>query len=228
MINNSDWEYVYKIWENGNIVETNVLYVPSINAEKNKMCMHFNLDSNYYLPGNCVTRTEEMMTYWFQREVKYLSLMQGQEFCPVLYDIDEKNRKLLIEWNHESLNPVVYKCGRSLEDLSPNWEEDLYSVVKSIYDLGYYKMALYPHCFFYTEEMQLKTFDYYSMIERSNPLIHKSIVEPIIGADSEIRYKEACLGEYYDFEVFFKNTLKNWLRWPNNAASKIHDRLFND
>jgi hypothetical protein len=228
MIDNTGWKYVYKLWDNGDVVATNVLYVPSMNPEKDKLCMHFDVDAQYYMPGSCVPRTEEMMEYWFEREVRYLSMMQGQTFCPKLYDVDEKNRKLLIEWNTESLNPAVYIDDRSLDEVSPHWEEDLYSVIKSLYDLGYYKMTLYPHCFFYTKDLCLKTFDYYGLVERSNPLISKQIVEPIIGEDSESRYKEANRGDYYDFECFFKSTLKNWLKWPNNATYKIYERLFDD
>lgn len=228
MIDNTEWKYIYKIYDDGNIVPTNVLYVPSMNSLKDKMCMHFDRNAEYYMPRSCVSRTEEMMEYFFRRELKYISMMQGQSFCPRLYDIDEKHRKILIEWNKESLNPVVYTPGRSLDDISPHWEKDLYSVIKSIYDLGYYKLALYPHCFFYDKNLQLKTFDYYSLVDRSNPYILKEIVDPIIGEDSHTRYIEVNRGDYYDFELFFKNTLKNWLKWPNDATHKIYKKMFDD
>lgn len=228
MIDNSGWEYIYKIWDNGDVVATNVLYVPSLSPEKDKMCMHFDLHAEYYMPGSCVPRTEEMMEFYFQRELKHISIMQGQPFCPKIYDVDEKSRKILIEFNKESLNKPAFTEGRSLDEINPNWEEELFDVIKSIYDLGYYKVGLYPHCFFYTDDLQLKTIDYYTLIDRSNPLISREIVEPIIGVDSQQRYIDVDRGEYYDFEQFFKNTLKNWVKWPGNPAPKFYSRLFND
>ena len=227
MINNTEWKYVYKL-AGGETQRTNVLYTPTISPTKDKLCMHFWTESPEYMATSCVPRTDELMQFWFEREAMYLEKFQGYSWCPTLYDIDRDERKILIEFNQESLNWAVYTEGRSLEDYSQNWKEELYSVVKEIYDLGYYKNALYPHCFFYGEDGNLKTIDYYSVMPIDNPYVLKSVVAPIIGVDSQQRYKEVEKDEYYDASLFFKNTLANWVEWPDDFAKEIYTRIYGD
>lgn len=227
MIDNTGWNYVYKI-ANNEIQRTNVLYTPTINSSKDKMCMHFWTESPEYMDASCVPRTDELMQFWFEREAMYLEQFQGKSWCPKLYEIDQTERKILIEFNQESLNWAVYTEGRSLDDYSKNWKEELYSVVKEIYDLGYYKNALYPHCFFYGKDGNLKTIDYYSVMPIDDPYISKSVVRPIIGVDSQHRYKEVENDDYYDASLFFKNTLANWVEWPDDFAKEIHARIYGD
>jgi len=227
MIDNTGWDYVYKM-SKGIPYSTNVLYTPTISPEKDRMCMHYWTESPEYMKNSCVPRTDELMQFWFEREAKYLTEFQGHSWCPVLYDIDYAERKILIEFNQESLSWAVYAEGRSIEEYSENWREELYEVVKNIYDLGYYKNALYPHCFFYDIKGNLKTIDYYSVIPIDDPYILKSVVEPIIGVDSQHRYREVERDEYYDASLFFKNTLANWVEWPDDFAKEIYARLYND
>lgn len=227
MIDNNNWEYVYKLTD-GYPCSTNVLYTPTISPDKDKLCMHYWTESPKYMATSCVPRTDELMEYWFNQEVYYLMLFQGKSWCPELYEIDKTNRKILIEFNKESLNWPMYTEGRSIEEYSENWKEELFFIIKDIFDMGYYKNALYPHCFFYTKTGQLKTIDYYSVIDIKNPMIHKDVVTPIIGVDSQHRYEKVKKGDYYDASMFFENTLKNWVQWPGNPAPEFYARLFNE
>ena len=225
MIDNTGWEYVYKLSQ-GERCATNVLYTPSVSPEGDRMCMHFWLHAEPYMPGSCVPRTEELLEYWFKRELKYMTLFQGRPWCPEIYDVDEKERKILIEFNKETLNWPMYQEGRCIEDVSPTWKEDLFSVIEDVLNLGYYKASLYPHCFFYTNDGQIKMLDYYATLEQDGCVLHKDIVEPIIGEDSEHRFIEVKQGDYFDLGLHFKNSLKNWIKWPGDPLPEFHDKLF--
>jgi len=225
MINNTGWKYIKKL-TNGFPSSTNVLYVPTISPELDKMCMYFTEEPQEYMEGSCVPRTKELMDYFFQRELNYLRLFQGKPWCPIIYDVDEQERKILIEFNKESLNWSVYEKGRFLGLEHPTWKDDLFSVIKDIYDLGYYKASLYTHCFFYTDSGQLKMIDYYATIDKTDSRIHKSLIEPIIGADSHHRFIEVRDGDYFEMGEHFKNSLKTWIKWPDDPFPEFYDRIF--
>lgn len=225
MIDNTNWEFIFKLTD-GWPCSTNVLYVPTISPEKDKMCMHFTEDPSVYMQGSCVPRNTELMEYFFQRELKYLTIFQDKPWCPKLLDIDPTQRKILVEFNNESLNWSVYGEGRSLDDEFPSWRQDLFNILKDVYDSGYIKASIYPHCFFYTKSGQLKMIDYYATIEKDDTLIHKSLIEPIIGADSHQRFIEVKEGDYYQMGGHFKNSLKTWIKWPGDPLPEFYDLIF--
>ncbi len=227
MINNDGWEYIYKL-TNGYPCSTNILYTPTISPTKDKMCLHFTVDSQVYMNGSCVGRTTELMEDFFQRELKYLTLFQDKPWCPKLYEVDYVERKILIEFNKESLNWPVYTEGRSLTDEFPNWEQDLYNIIEDLYNSGYIKASLYPHCFFYSKDGVLKMIDYYATLEQGNTLMHKDLIEPIIGVDSQERFIEVKEGDYYQMGGHFKNSLKTWIKWPGNPLPRFFDQLFGE
>lgn len=225
MIDNTGWDYVWKL-TNGYPCSTNVLYTPTISPEKNKMCMHYLIDTKY-MTGSCVSRTDELMEFFFERELKFLTLFQPKDWCPKIYDVDESNRKILIEFNRETLNWPIYSEGRSIDKEYPNWREDLFNILKDLNDSEYYKASIYPHCFFYNSVGQLKMIDYYATIPKNDTRIHKDLIEPIIGVDSEQRFIEVKDGDYYEMGTHFKNSLKTWIKWPGDPLPEFYDKIFN-
>jgi hypothetical protein len=225
MIDNTNWEFIYKL-ENGWHSSTNVLYMPTISPEKDKMCMHFTENPMEYMKRSCVPRNPTLMEDFFQRELKYLTIFQDKPWCPKILDVDPVERKILVEFNNESLNWPAYSEGRSLDDEFPNWKQDLFDIIKDVYDSGYIKASLYPHCFFYSKSGQLKMIDYYATIERDDTLLHRSLIEPIIGVDSEQRFIEVKEGDYYRMGDHFKNSLKTWIKWPGNPMPEFYDKIF--
>lgn len=225
MIDNSNWEFIRKI-EEGYECSTNVLYVPTISPEKDKMCMHFTEDAAEYMRGSCVPRNNELMETFFQRELKYLTIFQGKPWCPEIFDVDPTERKILVEFNKESLNKPIRIEGRSLDSEFPNWKQDLFRIIKDVHDSGYIKSSLYPHCFFYTNSGQMKMIDYYATIEKDDTLLHKSLIEPIIGVDSHQRFIEVKQGDYYQMGNHFKNSLKTWIKWPGDPLPEFFDMIF--
>ena len=224
MIDNTGWNYIWKL-TNGYPCSTNVLYTPTISPERDKMCMHYLIDTDY-MKGSCVPRSEELINFFFKRELNFIELFQEKPWCPKLYDADIENKKILIEFNNESLNWPVYSTHRSLTEEFPNWKSDLFDVLKDINDSGYYKASIYPHCFFYAKNGQLKMIDYYATLPKNDTRIHKDLIEPIIGVDSEQRFLEVKDGDYYEMGAHFKNSLKTWIKWPDDVLPTIYDKIF--
>jgi len=226
MINTTGWEYLYKIDYRGrHLVETNMLYTPFVSPDGNTMCMVWDENSPYQRVPNSLTK--ELVDFFFKREVKYLMACQEFEWAPKLLELDLENRKILIEWNKETLNHIILS-DRNLDLECPTWREQIFNIVKDLRDAGYYKTALYPHCFFIDKNNKIKTFDFYGCAEISNPYIERSKVEGIIGIQSTERFDHATNNGVIDFSIFFKNTLLDHLSktWIDNPFPEIYKKLF--
>lgn len=226
MIDTRDWHYGYKL-SRGELCTTNMLYTPLINPEKSIMCMVWN-DKDPYQQDN-KRLTPELIEFFFEREVKYLTTFKDRTWAPNIIDIDIPSKKIFVEWNKESLNNIIFTEGRSLDQECPDWREQIYNILHDIVSSGYYKMALYPHCFYIDRYNKIKTIDFYGCLEASERYLERSKIAGIIGNESGNRFDAATMGDgRIDFELFFKNTVKTHLAntWPDNPFAEYYTRLF--
>jgi hypothetical protein len=152
--------------------------------------------------------------------------MFKHDWVPKLIDIDKK--KIYIEWNKETLNTLLFVHNTPVDAVCPDWKDQLRTILKDLRDDGYYKMALYPHCFFLDKNNKLKTFDFYGCVEIADPFIQRSQIEGIIGNESGGRFDTATKDGVIDFSVFFKNTLLTHLAntWPDNPFPELYKELY--
>jgi hypothetical protein len=225
-MNTDNWKYFYKIVD-GRPNTTNLLYTPLINDTQDIMCMWWDENSPYQ---ENTRLTADLVNFFFEREIKYLTTFQGKPWAPKLLKVDLQNRKIFIEWNKETLNTIIFTPGRNLDKECSDWKEQIFEILKDILDSGYYKMALYPHCFFIDNKGKIKTFDLYSAIERENPYIERRLIEGMIGHNSTDRFNISTNNGVIDFELFFKLTLTDHLKntWPDNPFPNFYKRLIHD
>jgi hypothetical protein len=218
-----EWTPFYKI-RNGIYSTTNLLYAPMINSEGNIMCMDWSLDNPYH--NDNTRRTPELIDFFFDREVRYLTMFKDYAWAPTIIDIADK--KIYIEWNKESLNTLLFVHNTSVDTLCPDWKNQQYTILKDLQDAGYYKMSLYPHCFFLDKNNRLKTFDFYGCVEIANPYIERKQIEGIIGDESGGRFDSATKDGIVDFSLFFKYTMLTHLAltWPDNPFPEYYRKLY--
>jgi hypothetical protein len=187
--------------------------------------MHWDIDATYQTNK---LLTPEIVDYFFQREIKYLPKFQKYSWAPKLIDIDIANKKIFLEWNSKFCNKIIFKDNLQLDDVCPNWRDQLYTILKNIQDSGYYKMSLYPHCFFLDNDNNLKTIDFYGCIEQSYPFVERSKLENIIGPDSVERFNSVTEHGLINFETLFKNTMLTHLAttWPDNPFPEFYRKLY--
>ena len=225
-MNTDNWKYFYKIVD-GYPNTTNLLYTPLVNEIGDVMCMWWDENSPYQ---ENTRLTSDLVNFFFEREVKYLTTFQGRPWVPKLLEVDLKARKIFIEWNKETLNTIIFTPGRHLDNECPDWKEQIFEILKDVLESGYYKMALYPHCFFIDTYGKIKSFDMYSVIERDNPFIERKLIEGMIGEQSQGRFNDSTSSGIVNFEIFFKITLIDHLRktWPDNPFPNFYKRLTHD
>lgn len=226
-MDNKDWKYFYKVDSHMTEMPSNMLYTPTMNEDGSVLCMHYCKD-NVYRKENGVT--QEAIDFFFKREVRFLNELNGFNFTPRLIEIDEEQRKIFIEWNVESLSQIINNPYRSITQELPDWKDQLYSIIKTLNGARYYKMALYPHCFFIDRNKKIKTFDYYSIIPQNERFLDRSIVESIIGEDGAYRFDQSTIDGKIDFKKFFDITMTKHLEnyWPENPFPVWYSELFDE
>lgn len=223
-MNTDHWNYLYKFSEMG-LCTTNMLYTPKINPEKNMMCMIWDETESYQQHNHNLTT--ELIQFFFEREIRYFNLFQNYSWCPTIIDIDMSSKKIFLEWNDNTLNKILFN-ENNLDEQCSNWKVQLFDILKDIKEKGYYKLSLYPHCFYLGKDSKIKTFDFYPCIEITNPYISRSSISGMIGPLSAARFDRAEVGDLINFEIFLKDTLLNHLHtyWPDNPFPMYYERLF--
>jgi hypothetical protein len=226
-MNIDNWKYLYKIAEGGTTHTTNLLYTPMVNLKETIMCLIYDEEHEYQKDSSGLTK--DLIDFFFEREVKYLEIFQSYRWAPKLLDVNFKSRTIFTEFFPNTINRILMDKNRNLDIEYPDWKDQIFAMLKDIDQAGYYKMALYPHCFFFDKNSQLKTIDFYSCVEKDNCLIPRNKVEGLIGGDSTGRFDTATVNGNVDFEIFFKTTMLTHLaqRWPDNPFPNFYKELKN-
>lgn len=230
MTDTSNWEYYYKLNPDGTPNDSNLLYSPKVNPEQNVMCMHYVVDQVYRNGGNHIIN-DDLLQWFFDREVRFLQELSHLKTTPEVYEVDRANRKVFIEWNKETLSQIVFNSNRNLDDELPDWQEQIRNFLISTKQNEFYKMALYPHCFYINKDNVLKTIDYYSVVPYAERFIERKTIEGIIGPEGAYRFNESTDDSgVIDFKKFFEITMTRHLKmyWPNSPFPGIFEEIYYD
>ena len=227
----ANWTPYYKINpDNGRLIESNLIYTPLVSPDGKTFCMNFdhthpyqNEEVHNYLQDRPFY-TKEMVKFYFDREVKYREIFKDKPWAPIVLDIDYNNQLIYFHWSGKTCNTLIYD-GNRLDAECSNWKTQLSAIIKDIVNSGYYKITLYPHCFF-VEDGILKVMDFYGCIEQSNPFINIEMVKGLIGKNSVHRFEEAKRGEDLDIGFMFKRALTTFVKWPDDHLSTIYQELY--
>ena len=225
MIDDKEWNYYYKLNKDGSKSESNLLYTPYINSKKTVMCMQYSQKLDYQ---SHKIIPEETLDYFFNREVRFLHELKNENFTPEVYNINQNERKIYIEFPGETISQIMFDPNRSLDRECSDWKEQLYNIISTLKNNNYYKLALYPHCFFVTDDKKIKTIDYYSIVPFDDRFIDRSVIEPIIGKLGEYRFDKSTDNGTVDLQKVFDITctyhLDNY--WNENPFSLFYSELF--
>ena len=221
-----NWAPYYKIDPlESRLVRSNMLYTPLINPEGNVFCMNWDSKNEYQLKHGPRENFSELIDFFFNKEVENLAVFKRFQWCPEIIDIDLTSRQIFFKWYGETCNNIVYS-GRDLNEECPSWKIQLHQIIDDIVNMGYYKPSLYPHCFYLNNRGLLHTFDFYACVSKVNCFVKFDLIKGMIGPNSMGRFDEAMSGDTVNVEILFKRALEHYIKWPDDALLKIHNRMF--
>ena len=99
-------------------------------------------------------------------------------------------------------------------------------IVEDIYTSDVYKLSLYPHCFYFDDNGNLRTFDFYACTTKDDCLIEINKIKGMLGQGSVARFAEATDNAVIDFSVFFKRSLDQYIKWPADPLKQLYNKLY--
>jgi hypothetical protein len=134
-----------------------------------------------------------------------------------------------MEWNKETLSQILFTPDRNLDKELPDWKEQMKQFFISTKANNFWKLSLYPNCFYISKEGILKTIDNYAVVPYEEQFIERKIIEGVIGKHGAYRFDESTdANGYIDFKKFFEITATRHLSqaWPSNIFSEVFKELY--
>lgn len=139
----------------------NLVYTSLISDDQKTFVQWFYNDTDYHQGKNEVVDPELMEEKW-QREVKYLTLMNNTypDHIPKIIDINHAERKIYLEidgidfWNRAECRIQDYST------VLPDWQDQMLDILKAHKELKLYKYSMHPSSYFIVDG-KLKSINYF-------------------------------------------------------------------
>jgi hypothetical protein len=221
-MNTNNWKPYYKQAEKeGGSITTQMCYTPLVSPDGKTFCMDYNYPSQYQLSQDRLCYREEFVELMWQREVEFVNHVRYYQWAPELVDIAD--HKIFFKWYGGTVNDVIYGS-RDLENRHPTWRRDILRVITQQYnDAGIIKPTVYPHSYYYDGIGNLRTFDFYSCVYKTDVKIPYEDIKDLVSDNS--RFDEALEDDQVNVETIFKSGLLKYSKWPDNLQA-VYDAIF--
>ena len=192
---NEEFEYYY----NNNGTRNNLVYTSLISKSKKVFCQWYYNDGVYHKGQNEIV-DPNLMEDKFQREIKFLSLMNLRypDLIPK-YTVDIKGQKIYLEvdgidfWNRADCKIENYS------KIVPDWQDQMIEILLAHKDLGIHKYSMHPSSYFVVDG-RLKSMNYFFAHKNDEPHISVKDVESHIHSDRQSKMKQylSTLGIEWD------------------------------
>lgn len=201
-------------------------YEPLISPDGKTFCVNYDWRNRYQRQdGNRPLYTKEVCDYFFNQEVKHITLFSNKPYAPEVIDIDETHKRIFIKWYNNSCNHTIY---RDMQ-LNLNWYEMIKNIVVDQYKTGYYKLTMYPHCHYIDNFGNMRAIDWYGVVPIKYPYIEEKYMEAIVHDSARFRLDETGPRNngLIDLEKMFKRSLSTHVLWGKSNMSYIYEEIFN-
>lgn len=224
-MNLSNWKPYFKLDKQGIRCTAQNTYEPLISPDGKTFCKNYD-HTNLYQRNNPLY-TKEIVDWFFNNEIKYLTLFKDKLYSPKITDIDYKNKKIFIKWYKKNCNEIIYSNEYwPVED----WKLKIKNIIIDQFNSGIYKLTMYPHCHYIDDDNNMRTIDWYGCVDRNDPYVDSLYIDSIISEPSKHRLDET--GEKncgrYNLEIMFKRGLFTHVNWGNESLNFIYKEIFND
>jgi len=222
-----NWTPFYKYSEDGvGGKMSQQTYEPLISPDGKTFCANYDWKNEYqrkWQPDR-VGYTQDVVEYFFNKEIEYVTRFKDKPFSPQVLDIDYVNKRIFYNWG-VTCNELLYG---NAGQIPSNWKEQVYNTIIDLYNNGVYKLTMYPHCF-YVDNGQLRTIDWYGCVEVDDPLIETKYMDGIIHSTAQFRLDETgdLINGKYNLELMFKGSLGTHVLWGKENMRWIYKEIFN-
>lgn len=162
------FEYYYNNVPGKGLCRNNLIYTSLISEDKKVFCQWYHNDSEYHKGQNQVVDQTLMDQKW-DREVKYLKMMQSvfPELIPKILMIDNCDRKIYLEIDGPDFWEQSGCDHNNFDKVLPDWQTQMLTIIEAHHAIGLYKYSMHPSSYFIVNG-KLKSINYfftYHMLE---------------------------------------------------------------
>ena len=181
-------KYYYNQIPGGDQWRNNLIYTSLINEDQTVFVQHYVNDSEYHKGMNEVIDPALMNDKW-TRELCWLNHMalHHPELIPKILDIDLVEKKIYFEIDGPDLwQRSLENNNCSFDDILPNWQDQMLTIIKTHHNLGLYKYSMHPSSYFIVND-KLKSINYFFAHHETEKTI---TIESFLSHISQNRRKE--------------------------------------
>lgn len=226
-MNLDNWIPYLKLDELGKKCMAQQTYEPLISQDGKTFCKNYSWPNDYqYLETkNRPLYTAEVVEWFFQNELKYIEKFAHKSYAPEIIDINYRDRKIFLKWYGFSCNQIIYRQHSWPKDL---WLHQIKDIMIDIYNEGVYKLTMYSHCHYISNDGNMRAIDWYGCVPIEEPHIEEKYMQGIIHETAKFRLEEtgAAVNKMLNLENMFKCSLSTHVKWGDKDMSYIYKELF--
>ena len=224
----NNWNPYLKLSDEGHPCMAQQTYEPLVSPDGKIFCKNYSWPNDYQYreTTNRPLYTDEVVEWFWFNELTYLELFKDKPYAPEIIDIDYANRKIFLKWYGVSCNQIIYRPHFWPQD---TWLKQIKDIMLDIYNEGVYKLTMYPHCHYISEDSNMRAIDWYGCVPVEEPYIEEKYMQGIIHETAQFRLDEtgAAVDSVLNLETMFKRSLGTHVKWGENDMSYIYKEIFN-
>jgi len=156
-----NYEYYYNNVPGSGLCRNNLIYTSLMSADKKVFVQHYTTEGDYHKGQNQVV-DPKLMDDKFQREVKYLRMMEKifPEFIPKILLIDHCERKIYLEVEGPDFWELAGCDQANFDKVLPDWQEQMLTIIEAHHAVCLYKYSMHPSSYFVIDG-KLKSINYF-------------------------------------------------------------------
>lgn len=156
-----NYEYYYNNVPGSGLCRNNLIYTSLMSADKKVFVQHYTTEGDYHKGQNQVV-DPKLMDDKFQREVKYLRMMEKifPELVPKILMIDNCERKIYLEVQGPDFWELAGCDQANFDKVLPDWQEQMLTIIEAHHAVCLYKYSMHPSSYFIVDG-KLKSINYF-------------------------------------------------------------------
>lgn len=224
-----NWNPYLKLSDDGYPCMAQQTYEPLISDDGKTFCKNYSWPNEYQYRDtkDRPLYTKEVVDWFFENELKYIKKFINKPYAPEILDINYNERKIYFKWYSVSCNQIIYKPHKWPQDL---WRKQIKDIMLDIYNEGVYKLTMYPHCHYISEDGNMRSIDWYGCVPVDAPYIEEKYMQGIIHETAQFRLEETgdAVNSVLNLETMFKRSLRTHVKWGDQNMSYIYKEIFHD
>ena len=194
-----NYQYYYNNVPGDGLCRNNLIYTSLISQDQKTFVQWYHNDSDYHRGLNSVD--PELMEQKWDREVKYLTTMKNSfpGLVPAIQDIDYAERKIYLSINGVDFwqRSLDYNC--SFDDVLPDWQEQMLTIIRAHRAIGLYKYSLHPSSYFIVNDRLLSINYFFTYFTTEGPITVRDHLSHIsLERQAAMRPKTDAMGIDWD------------------------------